>query len=255
MNRVAVCVALLLAATTTGRANSVVFATGAQMLGGYAENASATFDINNSTHTITVHLLNLQFDPLDVHQAIGSVRFTINGAGAPVPSMETASGTVLDINSGGVIKNVAAMTTNVWQTAALLQGSGEQIALCAVCASGGTTGLIVGGPAASGKYDAADATLKGPTGTPWIIGSGASYASGALAGVDALPAWVINLGATNLSNVVITNVIFGFGEDANYGWNSITVAQETPEPDSAILFGTGLALMALAAAARRLRRP
>ena len=250
-----VCAALLLGLAPTTWANTVVFATGAQMLSGYTENASATFDINNTTHTITVHLLNLQFDPLDVHQAIGSVRFTINGAGAPAPSIETASGTVFDINSGGVIKNVAAMTTNVWQTAALLQGSGEQIALCAVCASGGTTGLIVGGPAASGKYDAADATLKGPTGTPWIIGSGASYAGGALAGVDASPAWVINVGATNLSNLVITNVIFGFGEDANYGWNSITVPQETPEPDSAILIGTGLALMALAARARRLRRP
>ena len=246
---------LLVGLATTGRANTVVFATGAQMLGGYAENASATFDINNTTHTITVHLLNLQFDPLDVHQAIGSVRFTINGAGAPVPSMETASGTVLDINNGGVIKNVAAMTTNVWQATALPQGNGKQIALCAVCASGGTTGLIVGGPAASGKYDAADTTLKGSTGMPWIIGSGASYASGALAGVDASPAWVITVGTTNLSNVVITNVIFGFGEDANYGWNSITVPQETPEPDSAILFGTGLALMALAAGARRLRRP
>ena len=246
--------ALLLGLAPTAWANSVVFATGTQMLRGYAENASATFDINNTTHTITLHLLNLQFDPLDVHQAIGSVRFTINGAGAPVPGIEAASGTVLDINSGGVVKNVAAMTTNVWQTTALPQGSGEQIALCAVCASGGTTGLIVGGPAASGKYDSADATLKGPTGTPWIIGSGASYAGGALAGVDALPAWIITFGTTNLSNVVISNVIFGFGEDPNYGWDSITVPQETPEPDSAILFGTGITLMALAVAVRRLRR-
>jgi hypothetical protein len=202
-----------------------------------------------------VHLLNLQFDPWDVHQAVGSVRFTINGAGAPVPSMETAGGTVLDINSGGVIKNVAAMTTNIWQTSALPQGSGEQIALGAVCASGGTTGLIVAGPAASGKYDAADTTLKGSTGMPWIIGSGASYASGALARVDASPARVITFGTTNLSNVMITNVIFGFGKDANYGWNSIIVPQETPEPDSRILIGSGLLLVALAASARRLRRP
>ena len=127
-----VCAALLLGLAPTTWANTVVFATGAQMLSGYTENASATFDINNTTHTITVHLLNLQFDPLDVHQAIGSVRFTINGAGAPAPSIETASGTVFDINSGGVIKNVAAMTTNVWQTTALPQGSGEQIVLCAV---------------------------------------------------------------------------------------------------------------------------
>jgi hypothetical protein len=225
------------------------------MLGGHAENASATFDINNTTHTITVHLLNLQLNPTDVDQAIGSLRFTIDSAGAPVPSMGLASGTVLDINSGGVIKNVTAMTTSIWQTSALAQGSGEQIALCAVCISGGTAGLIVGGPPASGKYDAADSTLRGATGAPWIIGSGASYASGALAGVDTSPAWVINFGTTNLSNVVITNVIFSFGEDANYGWNSITVPQETPEPGSRILIGIGLALVALATGSRRFRRP
>ena len=53
------------------------------MLGGYAENAQATFDINNTTHTITVHLLNLQLNPTDVDQAIGSLRFTLTGAGTP----------------------------------------------------------------------------------------------------------------------------------------------------------------------------
>ena len=74
--------------------------------------------------------------------------------------------------------------------------------------------------------------------------------------MDTTPDFTITFPAiTNLSNVVITNVIFGFGESANYGWNSITVPVETPEPDSAILFGTGLALVALAVGARRLRRP
>jgi hypothetical protein len=72
--------------------------------------------------------------------------------------------------------------------------------------------------------------------------------------VDTAPAWVISFGSTNLSTVVITNVIFGFGESANYGWNTIMVPQETPEPGSAILFGTGLALLAFAGGARRLRR-
>ena len=233
------------------------------MLGGYAENASATFDINNTTHTITVHLLNLQFNPTDVDQAIGSLRFTMTGAGTPTPNAVPTgiSDTRLDISNSGTPTSVSGETTTVWRTSASAQPSGWQVALCAVCASGGTNGLIIGGPNATinGKYAAADATLKAGTTAQWIIGSGLTYTgtgtSNRLAGKDTIPDFTITFPAiTNLSNVVITNVIFGFGESANYGWNSITVLQETPEPDSAILFGTGLALMALAAGVRRLRR-
>ena len=171
--------------------------------------------------------------------------------------MGLASGTVLDINNGGVIKNVAAESTNVWQTSALAQGSGETIALCAVCAGGGTTGLIIGGPDASGKYGSADGTLRGSSGAPWIIGSGLTYAGGALAGVDTAPSWVINFSSTtDLSTVVINDVTFGFGEAANYGGASFSVTvqqapENAPEPDSMILLGTGLGLMAIAVGTRQ----
>ena len=61
-------------------------------------------------------------------------------------------------------------------------------------------------------------------------------ANNRLAGKDTTPDFTITFPAiTNLSSVVITNVIFGFGESPNYGWNSITVPVETPEPDAAIL--------------------
>jgi hypothetical protein len=246
---------VLIGLTPAVRANTIVFATGTQMLGGYAENAQATFDINNTTNTITVTLLNLTLDPTNVDQAIGSLRFSIDGAGAPVPSMGLASGAVFDINSGGVIKNAATETTNVWQTTGSAQGSGEQVTLCAVCASGGTSGLIVGGPAASGKYDSADATLRGSSGAPWIIGSGAAYSYGAFAGLNTSPSWVITFpSGTNLSSIVITNVIFGFGESANYGWNYITVPVENPELSPTILIGTGLGLLTIVLGVRHLRR-
>ena len=45
------------------------------------------------------------------------------------------------------------------------------------------------------------------------------------------------------------------GQRSPWGLNTITVPRETPEPDTLILFGTGLALVAIAAGARRLRRP
>ncbi len=73
--------------------------------------------------------------------------------------------------------------------------------------------------------------------------------------MDTTPDFTITFPSiTNLSSVVITNVIFGFGESANYGWNSIAVPVETPEPDTAILFGTGLCLIAIGVGARHFRR-
>ena len=94
-------------------------------------------------------------------------------------------------------------------------------ALCAVCAAGGTDGLIIGGPNATinGKYSAADTTLKAGTTAQWIIGSGLTYTGSGtnnrLAGMDATPDFTITFPSiTNLSSVVITNVIFGFGESS-----------------------------------------
>ncbi len=241
----------------------MVFATGTQMLGGYAENAKATFDINNTTHTITVHLLNLQLNPSDVDQAIGSLRFTLTGAGTPSPNatLTGISDTRLDITNSGTPTKVSSETTTVWQTSASAQSTGWQVALCAVCAAGGSNGLIIGGPNATlnGKYAAADTTLKAGTTAQWIIGSGLTYTGSGtnnrLAGMDTTPDFTITFPSiTNLSNVVITNVIFGFGESANYGWNSIAVPVETPEPDTAILFGTGLCLIAIGVGARQFRR-
>jgi hypothetical protein len=248
---------------SAGRANTVVFATGTQLLGGYAENAQATFDINNTTHTITVHLLNLEFNPSDVDQAIGSLRFTMTGAGTPIPNstLTGISDTKLDISNSGTPTKVAAETTTVWQTSAAVQSGGWQVALCAVCAAGGTNGLIIGGPNATinGKYAAADSTLTAGSTAQWIIGSGLTYTGNGvnnrLAGMDTTPDFTITFpSTTNLSTVVIKNVIFGFGESANYGWNTITVPVETPEPDSVILFRTGFALVAIAVCTRHLRR-
>ncbi len=259
-----VCALVLIGLAPALRANTVVFATGTQLLAGYAENAQATFDINNTTHTITVHLLNLQLNPTDVDQAIGSLRFTLTGAGNPTPTSTTPTGisdTILDISNSGTPTKVAAQTSTVWRDSASAQASGWQIALCAVCTAGGTNGLIIGGPNATinGKYAAADTTLKAGTTAQWIIGSGLTYTgtgtNNRLAGMDTTPDFTITFPTTtNLSNVVITNVIFGFGESANYGWNTITVPVETPELSSTILFGSGLGLLALGFGVRHLRR-
>jgi PEP-CTERM motif len=248
-----VCATVVIGLAPAGRANTVEFATGPQNITVgttvYPENATATFDITGSN--IAVQLLNLIANPIDVNQAIGSLQFTVNGAtGTLTPTIFSNTDTTLGIVPGGVIKNVAAQTTTNWTTDIW----GQQVALCVVCAAvAGTTDLIIGGPnAVSGRYGAADATLTG-TSAEWIVGGGLSLTVGKVV-FDTSPSWVINFGiGTDLTNVVITNVIFGFGETVPYG-SGFLPAEEVPEPGSVILFGTGLGLLAIAAGARRLRR-
>ena len=254
-------VAVLTGLAPASRGATVQFATGVRTVGGYQENVSATFDI--SAHAITVHLLNLELNPTDVDQALGSVRFTVSGVTNPTPSSSTPTGisdTKLDISPLlGTPTDVAAETSTLWQTSA----AGQQITLCAVCAPVDTRGLIIGGPSSTllEMYSSADSTLTGGTSAEWIIGSGQSYLLPPLWGMDTSPDFTINFAAsTNLTNIKISNVIFGFGDatgssgDEEYGTEFLTVPQETPEPDSVILFGTGLGLIALAVGTRRLRR-
>jgi hypothetical protein len=122
--------------------------------------------------------------------------------------------------------------------------------------NGSADGLVIGGPnAANNRYNTA--LSSNGNGDRYIIGSGAAYSSGQpFFGLNTLPSWTISVGNVDISNLKISNVIFGFGESSttDYGWNSITVPADTPEPGSVILFTTGLGLMALGARKRLLRR-
>ncbi len=262
-------VAVFMGLVSVGCANTVQFATGPQKIGSLAENATATFVIDNTsaTHSITVTLLNLVANPTNSNEPIRSLRFTIGNAGTPTPTMGTVVDTKLDISSNGSPTNVSQVGTSPWGISTLSQGvNWEQLALCTVCThpNGRANGLVIGGPNGTGsraKYSSsASPSLRDNVNAGrWLIGSGSSlaYISGSpFYGKNVLPSWTINVGTTDLSSLKITNVIFGFGESSttDYGWGTITVPQETPEPDSVILFGTGIALVAIAAGVRRWRR-
>ena len=247
--------------TPAAMASTIGFATGPQSLTAsgktYSENAIAWFTV--TSHSITVQLINLIVNPSDLDQAIGSLRFTVSGVtGTTTSATTTASFTDISLNSSGSLTGVTDRTSTLWQTTPTLQGTTLQMTMCAVCATGGASAkeLILGSPngtnGATGSYAAADFKSTGQ----WVIGSGLTYTSGALKGHITTPSWTINLPNANLSTVVISNVVFGFGDaSSNYGWDTFTVPQETPEPDSLILFGTGLALVALAAGTKRMHRP
>ena len=96
-------------------------------------------------------LLNLQLNPSDVDQAIGSLRFTLTGAGTP-PQRNTHRHQRYPARhhqQWNPLPRCRPRPSTVWQTSASAQSTGWQVALCAVCAAGGTNGLIIGGPNAT----------------------------------------------------------------------------------------------------------
>ena len=228
--------------TPAAQASSFIFANA---------NVRAQFDVDNTAQTVTIYLLNLQLNPKDITEALGSLRLN------PDPSLAASKISTFDINANGV--PLPDKVDNSWAAHPL---GGTTIGLCAVCASGGSTELIIGGPDGNGRYSAGDSKIQtnGPK-IPFIIGSGATYTSGKLAGLDTSPSWTLKFsGITNSQKAAISNVTFGFGLDSGkgYGTDFYTMANYTeydvPEPESNIMVITGLGLVLLSVAVRRYRQ-
>jgi hypothetical protein len=238
-------------------ASTIIFATGPQTVGGREINATAAFDFNFTAQTVTISLLNLELNPTDISQTLGSLRFDLAGAGAnPALLFQSSSLGTFDIDNLGRPK--ADIKPNAWTTSNI---GGTTIGFCAVCASGGVgmPGLIIGGPNASLRYSNDDGTLKNRSKPEaFVIGSGDTYSSGALAALDTTPTWIYQI-TTLTPAAMVSNVRFGFGEGAAWGSDEYFMAAysefDVPEADSAILLGTGLVLVIAAASLRaRLRR-
>lgn len=237
-----------MATTLPLSASTIIFATGPQQVGGYEINVKATFDFDYTAQTVTISLLNLELNPTNLGQTLGSVRFDIDGATATPTYVSSSIGT-FDIDNLGRPKS--DNKPNAWGASNI---GGNTIGFCAVCAAGGVgiADLVIGGPDSNLRYSNDDGTLKNRSKPePFIIGSGGTYTSSALQTLDSSPSWVYRL--SNMTpNVMVSNVFLGFGEGAAYGSASYFMANYTeydiPEPESNILVITGLAI---AAGARR----
>jgi hypothetical protein len=90
---------VLLGAPTL-RASTIIFATGPQQVGGREINVTAIFDFNYSAQTVTISLLNLEANPTDISQTLGSLRFNIANADPQLTYQNSTIGT-FDIDNQG----------------------------------------------------------------------------------------------------------------------------------------------------------
>ncbi len=241
-------------------ASTVIFATHPQQVAGREINVKATFDFDFTARTVTIYLLNLEANPTDISQALGSLRFDLVNAGAtPTLAYLRSSIGTFDINNQGGL--VSDTQKNRWKVNNTGFDGGNQVAFCVVCAQGGTgKEMVLGGPSGtdgnatySNAIIAQDTTLTDGNSNPFIIGSGLAYAKGPLHTLNTSPDWVFKL--PNVTpTVMVSNVIFGFGEGAAYGATSFTMANYTeydvPEPESNVMVVTGLGMLAIAFAVR-----
>jgi hypothetical protein len=220
-----------------------------QTVGTNAVRASAEFDFDPSAHTITIYLLNLISNPAGIGSVLGTVNFTLNGAGsAPVPAIVAGGGfSTFIVDSNGVPQVDNTNTTPQWQ----VQHTGTAISFCTVCVSGGgNKEMIIGAPNASNIYAAANNSVANTNGphNPFIIGGGGSY-GGHLAALDTTPSWVISV-PTMTATTTVSSVIFGFGS----AYGTIQYEEDaftTPEPGPMICVLAGLGLIGFGAWKRR----
>jgi hypothetical protein len=235
------------------RANAVLFTAGPTTLGSNEISASARFEFNPTSHTIAIYLLNLEANPSDITQVLGSIRFTLTGAGAsPTPTISSVEGNTFGVDANG--SPIAKVESIAWTVSNI---GGTQLALCTVCASGGNKDLLIGGPNISGIYANANGSIAGnKPHNPFVIASNGTYASGVLHGLDTSPTWTISV-PTETVNVAVSKVIFGFGTGTNYGTNTIEVDNfqdlGAPEPGSLIMMLGGLGLILIGVRKRRSR--
>lgn len=213
----------------------------------------ATFTLDLVNQTITVDLLNLELNPQFDYQALGSVQISLsnlNGSATP-PTVLSSSFSAINLHSAPTPAAVSPTPANVWAyptSGAYAVGPGI-LEFCADCIGNlGSKQLVMGGPNAStGLYDAAGSSITSTGHQPYILGSGDTYSSGDLQGLNSTPEWVLKVPQLSPTTTV-TAATFGFGTAYVSSQFVTGQAQDpalAPEPGAGSLVFTGCFLIGL----------
>jgi hypothetical protein len=212
-------------------------------------NVQINLTFNVTAHTITISLIDLEMDPQSIPQILSGVEIDFNNlsAGTLGGTINSFSGTTfkIDGNTGAPI-NVTSVSSATWQvgSAGTTPGAGygaNTLALCEICkfSGNGPAELAIGGPnATSGAYNTGGGLATKPH-QPYLLASGATYATGPFAGTISTPTWVLSVPLLNV-NTNVSNIHFFFG--SAYDFNQ--EVDLLPEPGPIPMVMGGLLLIA-----------
>ena len=212
----------LLAVAPLG-ASTYLFATGPVQLAGGLVNAQAQYEIDDLADTIAISIVNLQPNPVSVGQLVSGISFTLSHfAGAASNAAITGErATRIEIDRMGRVVEIGPTLDTDWK---ILPAGADTLDLCTICKSTGDPDeLVIGAPAAGGRYTAANGSIagNGPH-NPFLMG----------------PIWTVHLSGIQPATLVATT-IFRFG--TTYGDLTAAGYESIPEPGTVgmIVAGAG----------------
>src|SRR5579871_2764950 len=161
----------------------------------------AILTINGCTSSgcnLTVQLLNFTTNPTKDYQAIGAVQISFSNLNTSTtnPSVNTSpapSYTAIDIAGNNSFTAESPSPANDWEIASI-PNSTTALTFCADCPgtdgsrTNGNTQLVIGGPNGSNQYTGGNNISSHG---PYLVGSGATYATGPLVGKNTTPTWTL----------------------------------------------------------------